>query len=118
MSADIRYRQRRYLIMMGIRMVCFVIAVIVWLNHGGWLAAIPAAAAIALPYFAVVFANGGREPAARRPGFQGYEPSLPERYAPPADGHGPDGAAASAGPGGRGSSGNGSAPSGTPGNPA
>jgi len=118
MSADIRYRQRRYLIMMGIRVVCFVIAVVVWLNHGGWLAAIPAAAATVLPYFAVVFANGGREPAARRPGFQSYEPSLPERYVPPADGQHPDGAAASAGSPGGASPGNSPGSSGTPGNPA
>jgi len=98
MSADIRYRQRRYLIMMGIRLVCFVIAVVVFVNHGGWLAAIPAVGAIAIPYFAVVFANGGREPAGRRQGFQGYDPNLPERYVPPANGQSPNGSASPAGP--------------------
>jgi hypothetical protein len=91
MSADIRYRQRRYLIMMGFRLVCFVIAVVVFVNHGGWLAAIPAVGAIIIPYFAVVFANGGREPASRRPGFQAYEPSLPERYVPQDGAEGTDG---------------------------
>src|SRR5580692_10592403 len=65
MSEDIAYREKRYLIMMGIRLVCFVIAVVVFVNGGGWLTAIPAVGAIAIPYFAVVFANGGREPAGR-----------------------------------------------------
>ena len=41
MSDDIAFRQRRYLLMMGIRAVCFVIAVILFTNHFGWLAAIP-----------------------------------------------------------------------------
>jgi hypothetical protein len=81
MSQDIRYRERRYLIMMGIRLVCFVIAVVVFVEHGGWLTAIPAAGAIAIPYFAVVFANGGREPSVNR--FRPYRPNMPRRYEPP-----------------------------------
>jgi hypothetical protein len=44
MSEDIRYRQRRYLISMSIRTVCFVVG------------------ALFLPYISVIFANGGREP--------------------------------------------------------
>ncbi len=75
-SDDIAYRQRRYLLMMGIRAVCFVIAVILFVNHFGWLAAIPAVGAIFIPYFAVVFANGGREPNNVR-GFMEYRPNLP-----------------------------------------
>jgi len=62
MSEDITYRQRRYLLMMGIRAVCFVGAVVMFVNHLGWLAAFPIVLAILIPYFAVVFANGGREP--------------------------------------------------------
>src|ERR1700683_2962818 len=61
-SDDIAYRQRRYLWMMGIRAVCFGIAVLMFVNHLGWLTAIPAVGAIIIPYFAVVFANGGRAP--------------------------------------------------------
>jgi hypothetical protein len=83
-SADISYRERRYLIMMGIRVVCFVAAVLVFANGGGWLTAIPAVGAIAIPYFAVVFANGGREPTSIK-GFRAYEPNLPAPYDPPAD---------------------------------
>ncbi len=82
LSEDIAYRQRRYLIMMGIRAACFVVAVVLFVNHAGWLTAIPAAGAIFIPYFAVVFANGGREPTAAR-GFREYQPNLPERSAPP-----------------------------------
>ena len=76
LSDDIAYRQRRYLLMMGIRTVCFVIAVVLFLNHFGWLTAIPAIGAIFIPYFAVVFANGGREPDNTR-GFMEYRPNLP-----------------------------------------
>jgi hypothetical protein len=81
LSDDIAYRQRRYLLMMGVRAVCFVIAVVLFVNHFGWLAAIPAVGAIFIPYFAVVFANGGREPSSQR-GFREYEPRLPERFSP------------------------------------
>ena len=76
LSDDIAYRQRRYLLMMGIRAICFVIAVCLYVNHFGWLAAIPAVGAIFIPYFAVVFANGGREPDNIR-GFMEYHPNLP-----------------------------------------
>jgi Protein of unknown function (DUF3099) len=81
-SEDISYRERRYLIMMAIRVVCFVIAVIVFAKGGGWLTAIPAVGAIAIPYFAVVFANGGREPSSTK-GFRAYEPNMPAPYRPP-----------------------------------
>ena len=81
-AAEIGQRERRYLVMMGIRVVCFVITVILFLAHAGWLIVIPAIGAIALPYFAVVVAN------TRRPGgaesFRPYQPNLPERYVPPA----------------------------------
>jgi Protein of unknown function (DUF3099) len=83
MSEDIAYRERRYLIMMGIRLVCFVVAVLLFINGAGWLTAIPAVGAIIIPYFAVVFANGGREPS-ERGRFSAYEPNLPERYPPAA----------------------------------
>ncbi len=82
LSQDIAYRERRYLIMMGIRLVCFVVAVVLFVNGAGWLTAIPAVGAIVIPYFAVVFANGGREPAGGR--MRVYQPNLPQRYTPPA----------------------------------
>jgi hypothetical protein len=81
MSEDIAYRQHRYLLMMGIRAVCFVVAIVMFVNHLGWLTAIPAVGAIFIPYFAVVFANGGREPDNVR-GFLEYHPNLPARHEP------------------------------------
>ena len=81
LSDDISFRQRRYLLMMGIRAVCFVIAVIMFVNHLGWLTVIPAIGAIVIPYFAVVFANGGREPSNTR-GFMEYRPNLPATREP------------------------------------
>jgi hypothetical protein len=89
-SADVAYRERRYLIMMGIRTVCFLTALLMFVNHLGWLTAIPIVGALVIPYFAVIFANSGREPASSR-GFRQYQPNLPERYVPPGtpppDGH-------------------------------
>jgi hypothetical protein len=82
MSDDIAYRQRRYLIMMGIRALCFILAIVLFVNHAGWLTAIPAVGAIVIPYFAVVFANGGREPTGPSR-FSAYEPNLPAPYVPP-----------------------------------
>lgn len=51
---DIAGRQRRYLISMTIRMVCFVAAYFV---GPGWLRWVLMAGAVFLPYVAVVFAN-------------------------------------------------------------
>ena len=48
-----RGRQRRYLISMGIRTVCFIGAVVA----DGWLRWVLVAAAVVLPYVSVVFAN-------------------------------------------------------------
>jgi hypothetical protein len=81
LSDDISFRQRRYLVMMTVRAICFVIAVVMFVNHLGWLAALPAVGAIFIPYFAVVFANGGREPNNTR-GFMEYNPRLPARREP------------------------------------
>jgi hypothetical protein len=48
-----RGRQRRYLISMGIRTICFVGAVVA----DGWLRWVLVAGAVVLPYVSVVFAN-------------------------------------------------------------
>jgi hypothetical protein len=85
MSEDIAFRERRYLVMMGIRVACFLAAILLFVAHAGWLAAIPAVGAIVIPYFAVVFANGGREPSSTR-GLLPYEPNLPERFSGPSEG--------------------------------
>ena len=84
MSEDIRYRQNRYLLMMGIRLVCFIAALLMFVNHLGWLAAVPAVGAIIIPYIAVVFANGGREPDNVR-GFMEHRMNLPAKRDPSDD---------------------------------
>jgi Protein of unknown function (DUF3099) len=84
-SEDIAYRERRYLIMMAFRVACFGLTIALFAAGVGWPAAIPAVGAIVIPYFAVVFANGGREPNSTR-GFRAYEPNLPAPYSPPGQG--------------------------------
>jgi hypothetical protein len=81
LSEDIAYRQRRYLIMMAIRGVCFAAAVALFVYVPGFFWAIPVVGAIVIPYFAVVFANGGREPTSTA-GFRAYEPRLPVPQVP------------------------------------
>ena len=78
MSEDISYRQHRYLIMMGIRVICFAIAIILFVAHLRWLVLVPAVGAIFIPYIAVIFANGGREPDNTR-GFLEHRVNLPAR---------------------------------------
>jgi hypothetical protein len=56
---DISMRQRRYLISMGIRTLCFVLAV-VSIHH--WFMWAFLAASFVLPYVAVVLANAGSSP--------------------------------------------------------
>lgn len=54
---DQRARTRRYLISMAIRTICFIGAIIAT----GWLRWTLVAAAVALPYVAVIMANAGRK---------------------------------------------------------
>ena len=84
MSEDISYRQHRYLIMMGIRVICFAIAIILFVEHLRWLVLVPAVGAILIPYIAVVFANGGREPDNMR-GFMEHRMNLPAKRDPSDD---------------------------------
>ena len=82
MSEDIRYRQHRYLLMMAIRTFCFAIAVVLFFLHMRGLGLIPAVGAIIIPYIAVIFANGGREPDNTR-GFLEHRPRRTAVGAPP-----------------------------------
>jgi Flp pilus assembly protein TadB len=58
-GADIAQRQRRYLIAMGIRTLCFLIVAVlaIWHLGPGWLPWIFVVGAVVLPYVAVVMAN-------------------------------------------------------------
>jgi hypothetical protein len=62
LSEDVGYRQRRYLVSMGIRTACVLIAVLLAGHVPVWALLFPIIGAVILPYIAVVFANGGREP--------------------------------------------------------
>jgi Protein of unknown function (DUF3099) len=53
-NEDIRARQRRYLVAMGIRTACFIGAIFV---ADGWWRWVLVLAAVLLPYVAVVMAN-------------------------------------------------------------
>jgi uncharacterized membrane protein YfcA len=64
---DIAARQRRYVLSMGIRTICFVAAIVSALAGIGWLWPIFIAAALILPYVAVVMANAA---ASRSDGFE------------------------------------------------
>jgi Protein of unknown function (DUF3099) len=57
-SDDQAVRVRGYVISMSIRIACFLLAAVT----SGWLRWTFVAGAVFIPYLAVVFANGGREP--------------------------------------------------------
>ncbi len=64
---DLRARQRRYLLSMSLRTICFVGAIVAALNGIDWLWPFLIGAAIVLPYLAVVMANAA---ASRKDGFE------------------------------------------------
>jgi hypothetical protein len=68
-SDDIGARQRRYVISMSIRTICFLLAVV---SMGHWFSWVFLAASFVLPYIAVVVANGGAAP----------DPGGPEPFSP------------------------------------
>ncbi|MGI5140996.1 MULTISPECIES: DUF3099 domain-containing protein [unclassified Streptomyces] len=69
LAADVRGRQRRYVISMGIRTVAVILAATLW-NVSRPVAVVALVLGAALPYVAVVIANAGRENA----------PSLPSTF--------------------------------------
>ena len=71
-SEDIRGREKRYLISMGIRTACFVLAV-VFMGH--WFMWLFLAGSFFLPTIAVVIANAGVNPDPGGPEFE-YRPDL------------------------------------------
>jgi Flp pilus assembly protein TadB len=73
-SADIRSREIKYLVSMGFRTVCFILAIVV----SGPLRWGFVVAAFVVPYFAVVIAN-----AASHSDPDGFQPYRPDRTALP-----------------------------------
>lgn len=57
LTVDQSRRARSYMLQMGVRVVCLVLACVV---HG-WLLWVCVAGAVVLPYVAVLVANGGRD---------------------------------------------------------
>ncbi len=76
LTADVRARQRRYIISMSIRTVCVLLAVVLW-HVQTVVAAIALVLGGVLPYVAVVIANGGRS--ATPPAPPAFVPE-PTRY--------------------------------------
>src|SRR6478735_6660844 len=82
-GADIAHRQRRYLIAMGIRTLCFLVVALLAITHlgPGWLPWIFVVGAVVLPYVAVVMANAA---GTKSDGFElldgpSQDPELPGR---------------------------------------
>ena len=73
---ELRHRQRRYVVSMAIRTVCFVAAVLV---GSGWLMWLLIVAAVFLPYVAVVMANAAdtRSDPFTLPAADMHRPELP-----------------------------------------
>ncbi|MFE7844745.1 DUF3099 domain-containing protein [Microbacterium sp. NPDC057407] len=70
---DAGARSARYLALMGVRILCFILMVVI--TPYGWYTWVLGAGAIFLPYFAVVLANVGEE--ARRNRREDPERALP-----------------------------------------
>jgi hypothetical protein len=72
LTDDVRARQARYVVSMGIRTLCLILAAFT----PGWWRAVFFAGAVLLPYVAVVLANAGRERTVELPPVA--PPSRPE----------------------------------------
>jgi hypothetical protein len=64
---ELRARERRYLITMGVRVLCFILAIVLVGLGLRWEAGIAIAASLVLPWVAVVAANAGPVRAVERP---------------------------------------------------
>jgi hypothetical protein len=64
---ELRERERRYLITMGLRVVCFILAIVLFGVGLRWVAAFAVAGSLILPWIAVVAANAGPRRAVERP---------------------------------------------------
>jgi Flp pilus assembly protein TadB len=76
-SEDIRGRERRYLMSMGLRTACFILAVV---TMGHWVMWLFLVGAVFLPYIAVIVANAGANTDPDTDEFR-YDPDL--RSLPP-----------------------------------
>src|SRR5256885_8502897 len=81
-AADIASRQKRYVITMGVRTLCFVVVALLAMTHAGpvWLPWIFVVGAVFLPYVAVVMANASNT---KSDGFELRDGSSQDRQLPP-----------------------------------
>jgi len=66
LTEDVQARQRRYMFSMLVRTVCVILAVVLW-QESRIAAIVALVGGTIIPYFAVVFANAGREGAPKAP---------------------------------------------------
>src|SRR3954468_15269105 len=76
-----RERERRYLLTMGLRVLCFIAAILLFAAGLRWAGAIAAAGSLILPWVAVVAANAAPRRTAGQP--QLYRHDVREIPAPP-----------------------------------
>jgi hypothetical protein len=83
-----RERERRYLVTMGLRVVCFILAIVLFGVGLRWVAAFAVAGSLILPWVAVVAANAGpRRTTEQRPSLFHRHP--PRQLPPPREEAGP-----------------------------
>jgi hypothetical protein len=64
---ELRARERRYLVTMGIRVLCFIGAIVLFSADLKWEAAVAVAGSLVLPWLAVIAANAGPKPVFESP---------------------------------------------------
>ena len=70
-----RERERRYLVTMGVRVICFIMAIVLFGVGLRWVAAFAVAGSLILPWVAVVAANAGPRRTVERPSlFHRHQP--------------------------------------------
>ena len=69
-----RERERRYLWTMGLRVLCFILAIVFFEVGPRWLAAIAVAGSLILPWIAVVAANAGPRRSVEQPALYRRRP--------------------------------------------
>jgi hypothetical protein len=68
-----RQRQRRYLVTMGVRLACFIAAIVLVALDLRWEAGVAVGASLVLPWVAVIVANGGPKRVAEQPSLYARE---------------------------------------------
>ena len=76
-----RDRERRYLLTMGLRVLCFIAAIVLFAVGPRWAGLLAAAGSLVLPWVAVVAANAAPKRSAAAPVLYGGKPpkELPPR---------------------------------------